>query len=83
LFLLVEGVAEFLVVGGQPLVFLGRAGGGLLLEGAGDAALGDERLLSEVAVELYAATARMRLRPASSAWRRRFSLGSRSRSSGD
>jgi hypothetical protein len=46
-------------------------------------ALGDERLLSEVAVELYAATARIRLRPASSAWRRRFSLGSRSRSSGD
>jgi hypothetical protein len=45
-------------------------------------ALGDERLLSEVAVE-YAATARIRLRPASSAWRRRFSLGSRSRSSGD
>jgi hypothetical protein len=82
LFLLVEGVAEFLVVGGQPLVFLGRAGG-LLLEGAGDAALGDERLLSEVAVELYTATARMRLWPASSAWRRRFSLGSRSRSSGD
>jgi hypothetical protein len=37
LFLLVEGVAEFLVVGGQPLVFLGPAGGGLLLEGAGDA----------------------------------------------
>jgi hypothetical protein len=37
LFLLVEGVAEFLVVGGPPLVFLGRAGGGLLLEGAGDA----------------------------------------------
>jgi hypothetical protein len=46
-------------------------------------ALGDERLLSEVAVELYAATARMRLWPASSAWRRRFSLGSRSRSLGD
>jgi hypothetical protein len=46
-------------------------------------ALGDERLLSEVAVELYAATARMRMWPASSAWRRRFSLGSRSRSLGD
>jgi hypothetical protein len=43
-------------------------------------ALGDERLLSEVAVELYAAIARIRLWPASSAWRRRFSLGSRSRS---
>jgi hypothetical protein len=43
-------------------------------------ALGDEQLLSEVAVELYATTARMR--PASSAWRRRFSLGSRSHSSG-
>jgi hypothetical protein len=37
LFLLVEGVAEFLVVGDQLLVLLGRAGGGLLLEGAGDA----------------------------------------------
>jgi hypothetical protein len=46
-------------------------------------ALGDEQLLSDVAVELYATTARMRLRPASSAWRRRFSLGSRSHSSGD
>ena len=46
-------------------------------------ALGDEQLLSEVAVELYATTARTRLRPASSAWRRRFSLGSRSHSSGD
>ena len=46
-------------------------------------ALGDEQLLSEGAVELYATTARMRLRPASSAWRRRFSLGSRSHSSGD
>jgi hypothetical protein len=45
-------------------------------------ALGDEQLLSEVAVELYATTARMRLRPASSAWRR-FSLGSRGHSSGD
>jgi hypothetical protein len=28
-------------------------------------ALGDEQLLSEVAVEMYAATARMRLPPAS------------------
>jgi hypothetical protein len=46
-------------------------------------ALGDEQLLSEVAVELYATTARMRLRPASSAWRRRFSRGSRSHSSAD
>jgi hypothetical protein len=46
-------------------------------------ALGDEQLLSEVAVELYAATARIRLRPVSSAWRRRFFPGSSSRSSGD
>jgi hypothetical protein len=45
-------------------------------------ALGDEQPLSEVAVEWSATTARMRLRPAFSAWRR-FSLGSRSHSSGD
>ena len=37
LFLLIEGVAEFLVVSGQPLEFLGRAGGGLLQERTGDA----------------------------------------------